>query len=456
MIEDEPRCSIERLPPRIGARETFTEVLVWPLHAAAQRSLTGKRLADYLGAELRGQLLAREIELTVYDALSRGTSQKSFQAVPRRFIGERLELPPEVTVEGLPPIRLELFLAPTGEPAAIQVSCAGTLVADDIGELEVLGLGEPPWVSRGLAGLIDFAGFRVPPGSRRGVAPDDAASAFADALWRIAPQVDAEIRRLDTEKRAAADRDLLRELQKALRGFKHRLPQYELPAVRDGAIARDAEAPPGRPMPLAAEEEAPEAVELFPPGPVASAQIIPPEARVAPGAERRVQAVAVDAEGRRIGSRGEYRWAIDGEGLQVAGAGPRPAVRAEPQLLEGARGSLRVEVAYSGAVAIAIAPVIVGPPEEERGSAVGIPEPRLVSDAKGAWRSRMSGEAWEINEAHEDYVTLRRDARTRLRYLLTLLAKELVQKSFAMPGSEQNLERMVEILAHAERNLRGA
>ena len=32
---------------------------------------------------------------------------------------------------------------------------------------------------------------------------------------------------------------------------------------------------------------------------------------------------------------------------------------------------------------------------------------------------------------------------------------ELVQRSFAQPGSDQLLERMVEILAHAERNLRG-
>jgi hypothetical protein len=39
---------------------------------------------------------------------------------------------------------------------------------------------------------------------------------------------------------------------------------------------------------------------------------------------------------------------------------------------------------------------------------------------------------------------------------LTLLAKELVQRSFAQPGSEGLLERMVEILAHAERNLRGS
>jgi hypothetical protein len=39
--------------------------------------------------------------------------------------------------------------------------------------------------------------------------------------------------------------------------------------------------------------------------------------------------------------------------------------------------------------------------------------------------------------------------------LLALLAKELVQKSYAQPGGEMLLDHMVEILAHVERNLRG-
>jgi hypothetical protein len=94
--------------------------------------------------------------------------------------------------------------------------------------------------------------------------------------------------------------------------------------------------------------------------------------------------------------------------------------------------------------------------DETEGSALGIPEPQLVSEPTGLWRSRLAGDVWEVNEAHEDYVRLRSEPKARVRYLLTLLAKELVQRSFAQPGSEGLLERMVEILAHAERNLRGS
>jgi hypothetical protein len=94
--------------------------------------------------------------------------------------------------------------------------------------------------------------------------------------------------------------------------------------------------------------------------------------------------------------------------------------------------------------------------DETEGSALGIPEPQLVSEPAGLWRSRLADDVWEVNEAHEDYVRLRSEPKARVRYLLTLLAKELVQRSFAQPGSEGLLERMVEILAHAERNLRGS
>jgi hypothetical protein len=31
----------------------------------------------------------------------------------------------------------------------------------------------------------------------------------------------------------------------------------------------------------------------------------------------------------------------------------------------------------------------------------------LVSEPDAPWRSRMRGDVWEVNDAHEDYVTLR-------------------------------------------------
>ena len=79
----------------------------------------------------------------------------------------------------------------------------------------------------------------------------------------------------------------------------------------------------------------------------------------------------------------------------------------------------------------------------------------LIDDPGGNWRSRYDGSTWQVNQQHEDYVALRGDPRARLRYLLALLAKEIVQRSYGQPGTSELLERLVEVLAHAERNLRG-
>ena len=94
--------------------------------------------------------------------------------------------------------------------------------------------------------------------------------------------------------------------------------------------------------------------------------------------------------------------------------------------------------------------------ELDAGPTQGVPEPHLVSDADGRWRSRMAGDFWEVNDVHEDYRALRAEPRARVRYLLALLAKEIVVRSTGQPELGEPLESLVEVLAHAERNLRGA
>jgi hypothetical protein len=90
----------------------------------------------------------------------------------------------------------------------------------------------------------------------------------------------------------------------------------------------------------------------------------------------------------------------------------------------------------------------------DRGAGLGIPEPRLVSDAEGRWRSRMLAERWEVNDAHEDYAALSDDSRARLRYLSALLAKEIVIRTTGRTDAADVVDGAIEILAHAERNLR--
>lgn len=459
--EDSPQASILNLPLRTDDPETFTEIAVLELHETASKILGGRRLTDYLAAELRGQILRSGVELTIHDAIARGTAQKQFSVVPRRFTGEPLQVPAELEVAGHAPIRIELYHAPGAEHAAIQVAAAGTLVADDIKELATLGLDEPPWTGHELTGLVDFADFSVPPGTRRGVTPDRAAQAFAMALESLRPLVFGELARLAEERQRTADREVVRDLQRALRGFHRRLPQYDLPRVEGGTI-RDLAAPPGAAVSEPAdaidtETDERESPSLFPPGALARVRIVPPVVRVAPGGEHRVRAIGEDAGGRRLGEVACV-WSVedrDGSGASVIGEGARPAIVVAPWAPFGAVATLAVMATHDGHSASAEARIEVA--EMAPGaSPLGIPEPNLVSDADGAWRSRMVQGRWEVNDAHEDYVALRSSPRTRLRYLLTLLAKEIVLRSGAPAEDASSLESMIEILAHIEQNLRGS
>jgi hypothetical protein len=88
-------------------------------------------------------------------------------------------------------------------------------------------------------------------------------------------------------------------------------------------------------------------------------------------------------------------------------------------------------------------------------ASLGIPEPTLVDAPGETWRSRFAGERWEVNQMHEDYLALKGEARSRLRYLVTLLAKDLAQRAHRVPGAMEAAEDVAAILALAERNLRG-
>jgi hypothetical protein len=78
LTEDSPRADIATLPLSTDAPDTFTEVLVREVHESAQRVLSGRRLADYLASELRGQLLVRELSLVVHDGVARGLAPASW------------------------------------------------------------------------------------------------------------------------------------------------------------------------------------------------------------------------------------------------------------------------------------------------------------------------------------------------------------------------------------------
>ena len=60
---------------RLALDQRWTEVVVVHLHREAMPALVAGRAAEYLAAELRGQLLAREVDVEIHDRISRGLAQ---------------------------------------------------------------------------------------------------------------------------------------------------------------------------------------------------------------------------------------------------------------------------------------------------------------------------------------------------------------------------------------------
>lgn len=476
LFEDSSRYEIERLRSRLALSERYTEVVIRGLHRPAFLSLSPRRIADYLAAELRGQLLSREVTILVYDRIARGRAPKVLEVQPTRFSGQRLALPEEVGVEGHGPIRIELYLVPAAEAgrAAVSISCGGTVVYDAVTLFEVADLDHAPWTDSRLTGLIEFADFQVPPGSRRGVMPDEAALAFADTLRGLEPAIVAQLDEVDTRAAATLGADVLRQLAKAFRDLARLAPEYDFFTVRGGTGAgegrdgRGASTGPVEPgtslgepvlgggeVPSRGPEEEGEDAEvptLLPAGSLATLQIVPARTQVERLGQRRLRAVARDALGTRIRRPLIITWTTDSLLAWLSATqGPETTVNARADT-----GTVTVRaVARDGAVSAAgeAAVEIVDVLPNADGPRTGIPEPLFVDEPAGSWRSRMRDGTWEVNNGHPDFQIACTTSRRKLRYLAALLAKEIVLHSFPSPQLGPALERLVGVLTITERQL---
>ena len=471
---DRPDFVISPLRGRLPLEETWTEVVIAGLHREATSALIARRAADYLAAELRGQLLARDAEVVVEDRISRGTAPKRIAVRPPKFLGERIPMPDLLPVEGQPSIRVEIyFTGEAGEGGAapgIGIYSSGTLVAETFHELASLGLDRSPWTDRRLTGLVDFPALHVAPGSRRGVIIDDAAGAFARALSKVEDALTALLDRVEMQRVQQLDRTLMRDLQKAFRDFYRQRPRYAMLPIQDekdqaaglapsegenglpapgvdAAANGDADAEPiTEPpiVPVAGEEGR----DLFPPGPLASVRIIPGRLRVARESTRRVRAEALDRTGRAIADAVEFVWALEcAVGSLDAQTGPEITFSAGSELGEG----LLTVTARSHAVeAIAEAPVEVVEDVSAGRAHEGIPEPEFVNQPGALWRSRMEGPRWQVNSGHGDFRAVAERPVLKLRYLALLFAKEIVLRSHQDPRLDEPLEQLAEIASYAD------
>ena len=467
LFRDRGDYTIEPLRGGLPLDARWTEVVVLDLHRQAMPALLARRAADYLGSELRGQLLGREVRLVVEDHIARGAAQKVVHVRPRRFLGERLDGLGPLEVPGHPPLQLELYLRGDGEepaaPEGVAVYSAGTLVAETFHELAALDLDHDPWTDPRLCGLVDFPALRVAPGSRRGIIPDDAAGLFAQALRDAERTISALLESFERRRAQELDREMVRDLQRLFRDFFRHRPRYAALPVeeRDEGEAAGKEANQGMAapapeplpeMPLPEPEVVPPEPFLFPPGPLAEVRILPSLLRLECGGERKARALAVDAAGRPVEAVLAYAWRLSGGVGALASeddASPAVTVRAGDR---PGKGSLAV-VCRSGSVEARAEARVEVVEQLAAGRDEGIPEPELLDLPGAAWRSRVADGRWQVNSGHPEYRAIADRPQLKLRYLALLFAKEVVLRSSGDPRFEAPLEQLVEVAAYADRRL---
>lgn len=490
--EDSAEWRIDRVRGRLAlGEERFTEIVIRDLHRQAMASLSARRIADFLGSELRGQLVGHQARVVVHDGIARGLATKFVEVQPLLFEGERIELPESIEIPGRSPLHVELYLLPGGaEGGKVTVSQAGTIVYEDIAEFAIADFARAPWTNERLTGVLDFADFEVPPGTRRAVVPDEAAAAFVAAVRDLEPLVATQVDSADSRSGAEVEASVLRQLERAFREVPRHAPEYDFFEVLDarrrgfaGGPAREEEeevpdeaATPGDPESQATEAALPEGIVLPQPkeeppaeedpaiddddgllpmaGPLARANVSPALTRVEPLGRRRLRVTATDESGFRIRRPLDIRWTIEGEGPPLATI---EADGATAVLVAGANAgtvTVRATVGEAERTSHDEAVVeIVAIEAAEQAPRSGIPEPVFLDEPASAWRSRMIDHRWEVNSGHPDFVQAAETMRRKTRYLAALLAKEVVLHSFPAPQLAEPLERMVEVLSIIEKRL---
>lgn len=447
---------------------TCTEIVVRRVHDAALGAIAGRRLQDYLGFELRGQIRERGTRILVRDSLARGRGARVFRVEPRILEGVALAEPSHVEVPGFRPAKIELRVLPEGSRGSVALACGGAIVADDLSREPSLGLDHAPWTDARLSGVVDSPDLAPAPSSRRGIVPNRAAEALRRALVSVEGQVASALELACEAPAREIEREALARLRRAFSNLATELPRYELPMVRTSEArgGRPHDAPglvaagPDLEGAGVTEEDtsldrAARMTEPLPPGDaddLTSVEIAPRSIVLPPGGSRNVRVIARDGAGREIRDELVVEWSIDDTTLVSLAHLEASNARLRAGEREGATRLLVRVTSAAGRSADTSADARVALPAGA--PKTGIPDPVLIEDARNAWRTRFREGRWEVNSGHRDYQLVRDRGERRLGYLALLLSKEIVLRSDGGdPRIGEVLESLAEVAAYALRQL---
>lgn len=207
-----------------------TVVRLSGIDKSRMRQFTVAKVEEHLKKKFRVHLTSGNVRITIVEG------RKAVPVQPENYKG----LPFYVNEIRTPfgDIHLNLFINPTGRAESIAVYHKGNLVLDSIGELDEFA--HEPWTSGKVTGEVTND-FNKPNTGRSGFLRHSKKwPVWINALRGVAPQLQAEVKRLTKEASEEATRQMHKRIREAFLRALAELPTF-------GGIAAPAADPSGRP-----------------------------------------------------------------------------------------------------------------------------------------------------------------------------------------------------------------
>jgi hypothetical protein len=426
------------------------DVIISDLSSATRNILTGEKLNKYLSSELRDRIKESGIAIKISDRLY--GAKKDFTVKPKEFTGERIRDLTLVSIPRYGEISFELYLnyPAEGESLNVSVSKSGTRVKKSI--LDIDEFRHAPWDLNRLEGIIDYPRFRLAPGTRENIVPDEHFQKFVEGVRGVEDRILRVVKEKEKDVEEKANREVLKSIQKAFADAWQDLPEGEYDWFEIRKRGPTPEPPPPEPpvTPPPVRKEEPAVLEAL----LDHVKVFPKLATVLVNNEKRFTAKPYDAKNRVILSDIKFEWFAPAV-LGLLEAGENEAIyKAGPQ-----QGVTSTQVrCRQGSIEKSDQATLVLVLERPAGSqlAKGLPPPFFTHGPSDGWRSRWSPNPplLEVNDMHRDYLFTKPKRAHFSRYLAKLYAKELVLLNYGDAVNNSGaLERLIEVVTRIEQRL---
>lgn len=417
-----------------------TFVRIWPVKDNIQQRLTADKLNKYLGEELRERIRQSQVKMYIEDKVGR---KVELEVKPQEYKGDKITQISKVkTVPGN--IHLKLFITQQGEKGKVSIYRRGTKIIDDITEIQELN--HEPWNNSFLEGMIDNRFLNVPPGTRKGVVPDEHLTEFIEAVVSQESQIIEILKRTLEQREQEMSRDILKSLRDAFQDIMQELPNEYNWFDSNGGINFTK---PGTTSGTTREKFK---IRLAS-GPLDYITITPKVSQIEPNERKKYMVKAWTPNHELIPIGVSYKWGIKPSSLGSIETNNDEcfftAGLNEGEVKISVNASLEDKKAQETVEVLILA-------RTSKKTTAGFPYPKSDYKPSENWRSKWdeSVNTLVYNNGHDDYQNAeKKGKKTLLRYMGFLYAKQLVLHNFKASGEDSVMERMIEVISRLENRI---